>query len=334
VGAKIHEVVAMNNLSSNLHFLMVSFYQPTGTRYKILIESDAFPSDRYVLDSQIKFHGLDPEKAIIEIRPREGEHAIRTEDILKIVDDNAEDFALIMMSGVQYYTGQFFDMAAITDAGRKVGAKVGFDLAHAIGNVPLRLHDWKVDFAVWCSYKYLNSGPGNVGGIFVHEEHGSKPELPRFTGWWGNEEEVRFKMDKVFNPMYGADGWQVSNNNVLALAAHQASLEIFEKAGMDKLRQKSELLTGYLEFLIVLISGNTGVLEIISPNNPEERGCQLSLMVHKGGKEVFDRLYCQGVVGDWRNPNVIRLAPTPLYNSFEEIFLFAKILEQSLSEFA
>lgn len=334
VGAKIHEVVAMNNLSSNLHFLMVSFYQPTGTRYKILIESDAFPSDRYILDSQIKFHGLDPEKAIIEIRPREGEHTLRTEDILKIVDDNAEDFALIMMSGVQYYTGQFFDMAAITDAGRRVGAKVGFDLAHAIGNVPLRLHDWKVDFAAWCSYKYLNSGPGNVGGIFVHEEHGSKPELPRFTGWWGNEQEVRFKMDKAFNPMYGADGWQVSNNNVLALAAHQASLEIFEKAGMDKLRQKSELLTGYLEFLIVLISGNTGVLEIISPNNPEERGCQLSLMVHKGGKEVFDRLYCQGVVGDWRNPNVIRLAPIPLYNSFEEIFRFAKILEQSLSEFA
>jgi kynureninase len=334
VGAHPHEVVAMNNLSSNLHFLMVSFYRPSATRNKILVESDAFPSDRYIMDSQVKFHGYDPEKTIIEVKPREGEHTLRTEDILRVIYENANDLALIMMSGVQYYTGQFFDLAAITEAGKKVGAQVGFDLAHAIGNVPLQLHDWEVDFAVWCSYKYLNSGPGNVGGIFVHEIHGSKPNLPRFSGWWGNQEQVRFKMEKTFYPMFGADGWQVSNNNVLALAAHQASLDIFDRAGINNLRLKSELLTGYLEFLIDLIGAESGVLKIISPTNSKDRGCQLSIRVNKGGKSVFAALYNQGVIGDWREPDVIRLAPTPLYNNFEEIFRFAKILEQSLIKFA
>lgn len=333
-GAHAHEVVAMNSLSGNLHFLMVSFYRPAAGRFKILVESDAFPSDRYILDSQVKFHGYDPQKAIIEVKPREGEYTLRTEDIVKAIDENSKDLALVMMSGVHYYTGQYFDLPSITEAGRKAGAKVGFDLAHAIGNVPLQLHDWKVDFAVWCSYKYLNSGPGNVGGVFVHDMHANRPDLPRLTGWWGNEEQFRFKMDSAFRPMFGADGWQVSNNNVLALAAHQASLEIFEKAGMDNLRLKSELLTGYLEFLIVLIGAQTGVFRIISPTNPAERGCQLSLMVNKGGRSVFDVLYDRGVVGDWREPDVLRLAPTPLYNSYEEIFRFAKILEQSLVKFA
>ncbi|MEX2592840.1 MAG: kynureninase [Anditalea sp.] len=330
MGAKAHEVVAMNTLTSNLHFLMVSFYQPTKSRFKIITESDAFPSDRYMLESQVKFHGYDPEEAIIAINPREGEHTLRTGDILQMIQANAEELALVMMSGVQYYTGQLFDIEAITAAGHKAGAKVGFDLAHAVGNVPLQLHDWKVDFSSWCTYKYLNSGPGNIAGVFVHEKYAEETDLQRFAGWWGHDQDERFKIGKDFKPMYGADGWQLSNNNVLALAAHHASLDIFKAAGMDKLRSKSELLTGYLEFLIGLISGSTGVLEIITPKNPQERGCQLSLLIHKGGKAVFDELYHQGVVGDWRNPNVIRLAPTPLYNSFVEVFHFAKILEQSL----
>jgi len=331
VGAKEHEVVAMNNLSSNLHFLMVSFYQPTDKRFKIITEAGAFPSDMYMLETQVKFHGYDPKEAIIEIYPREGEHTLRTEDILDHIRAHQDDVALVMMAGLQYYTGQVFDMEAITKAAHKVGAKVGFDLAHAAGNAPLNLHDWGVDFATWCSYKYLNSGPGNISGIFVHERHADNPDLPRFAGWWGHDEKERFKMEKGFKPMYGADGWQVANTNVLALAAHQASLELFEEAGMERLRKKSELLTGYLEFLIK--QTNSDVLEIITPNNPKERGCQLSLLVHKGGKDVFDEFYKNGIVGDWRHPNVIRVAPTPMYNSFMDVYKFAKILEQALHKF-
>lgn len=334
VGGHEHEVVAMNNLSSNLHFLMVSFYRPDEKRYKIITEAGAFPSDMYMLETQVKFHGLDPDKCIIELAPRAGEYILRTEDILKAIEENKENLALVMMAGLQYYTGQVFDMEKITHAAHEVGAYAGFDLAHAAGNVSLKLHDWGVDFATWCSYKYLNSGPGNISGIFVHEKHAESPELPRFAGWWGHDEGERFRMEKGFKPMYGADGWQLANSNVLALAAHQASLDIFEEAGMKRLRGKSELLTGYLEFLIQEISGESGVLQIITPKNPSERGCQLSLLIHKGGKAVFDEFYSHGVVGDWRNPNVIRIAPTPLYNSFLDVYQFAKILEQSLQKFA
>lgn len=328
LGAETNEVVAMNSLTANLHFLMVSFYQPSRNRFKIITESEAFPSDRYMLDSQVRFHGYDPEEAIIEIQPRPGEHTLRTEDILRVIEENKDNLALIMMSGVQYYTGQFFDLKTISQAGMRAGAKVGFDLAHAVGNVPLNLHDWGVDFAAWCSYKYLNSGPGNVAGLFVHAKHENCPDLPRFAGWWGHDEKERFRMEKDFKPMVGADGWQLSNNNVLALAAHQASLEIFEKAGLSNLCVKSELLTGYLEFLLGRIAKDQQV-EIITPNNPAERGCQISLLIHEGGKEIFDELYENGIIADWRNPNVIRLAPTPLYNSFEEVYRFAKQFEQS-----
>lgn len=334
VGAQEHEVVAMNNLSVNLHLLMVSFYQPTYERYKIIVEAGAFPSDQYMLETQIKFHGLDPLDVLIELKPRPGEHTLRTEDIVEEIRKQGDFLALVNMAGLQYYTGQLFDMKAITEAAHSVGALVGFDLAHAAGNAPLSLHDWDVDFATWCSYKYMNSGPGNVSGIFVHERFAERADLPRFAGWWGHDEGERFKMEKGFVPMYGADGWQLANSNVLALAAHQASLDIFQEAGMANLRAKSEKLTAYLEYLILQISGESGILEIITPKNPSERGCQLSLHIHRGGKAVFDEWYNQGVVGDWRNPNVIRLAPTPLYNSFLDVFRFAKILEHSLKKFA
>jgi kynureninase len=334
LGAQEHEVVAMNNLSTNLHLLMVSFYRPTAGKFKIITEAGAFPSDMYMLETQVRFHGFDPDEAIIEIGPRAGEHTIRTEDILDAIHTHQEELALVMMAGLQYYTGQVFDMKAISQACQQVGVPVGFDLAHAAGNVPLQLHDWGVDFATWCSYKYLNSGPGNISGVFVHERHAENPTLPRFAGWWGHDEGERFKMEKGFKPMFGADGWQLANSNVLALAAHQASLDIFHEVGMSELRKKSEQLTGYLEFLIQEISGDTGVLEIITPSSAQERGCQLSLLIHKGGKAVFDEFYKHGVVGDWRNPNVIRLAPTPLYNSFLDVYRFAKILEQSLKKFA
>ncbi|KPQ15550.1 MAG: kynureninase KynU [Algoriphagus marincola HL-49] len=334
LGAQEHEVVAMNNLTVNLHLLMVTFYQPTKERYKILIEAGAFPSDQYMLESQVKWHGLDPETTIIEIKPREGEHTLRTEDIVAEIKRHGKELALVNMAGLQYYSGQLFDMKAITKAAHEVGALAGFDLAHAAGNAPLSLHDWEVDFATWCSYKYLNSGPGNVSGIYIHEKYADRPDLPRFAGWWGHNEAQRFLMEKGFIPMFGADGWQLANSNVLALAAHQASLDIFQKAGIKNLRKKSELLTGYLEFLIQEISGESGILEIITPENPSERGCQLSLLIHQGGKAVFDEWYQHGVVGDWRNPNVIRLAPAPLYNSFMDVFRFAKILEQSLNKFA
>lgn len=334
VGAHEHEVVAMNNLSVNLHLLMVSFYKPTKDRYKIIVEAGAFPSDQYMLETQVKFHGLDPEDAIVELKPRQGEHTLRTEDILTEIKKQGASLAMVNMAGLQYYTGQVFDMKAITATAHEVGAYAGFDLAHAAGNAPLNLHDWDVDFATWCSYKYMNSGPGNVSGVFVHERFAERPDMNRFAGWWGHDQEQRFKMEKGFMPMYGADGWQLSNSDVIGLAVHQASLDLFQEAGMVNLRKKSEQLTAYLAYLITEISGKSGVLEIITPNNPTERGCQLSLHIHRGGKAVFDEWYKQGVVGDWRNPNVIRLAPTPLYNSFLEVFRFAKILEQSLKKFA
>lgn len=332
VGAKAEEVVAMNNLSSNLHFMMVSFYRPSAKRYKILMEGGAFPSDQYAVESQVKFHGYTPEEAIIEVFPRKGEHTLRTEDILAAIDQHRNELALVLFAGLQYYTGQVFDMPAITKAGQAAGARVGFDLAHAAGNVPLKLHDWGVDFAVWCSYKYLNSGPGSNGGVFVHERHASNADLPRFAGWWGQDEKERFLMQKGFKPMQGVDGWQLSNGNILPLAAQRASLEIFMEAGMENLRQKSLELTGYLEYLLQKeVSSEENQIQIITPADPEARGCQLSLFVEKNGKKLFEQISNAGVIGDWREPNVIRVAPTPLYNTFSDVYRFAQLLKQAIS---
>ncbi|MEX2568913.1 MAG: kynureninase [Cyclobacteriaceae bacterium] len=333
LGALPEEVVAMNSLSVNLHLLLVSFYRPKGKKFKILTEAGAFPSDQYILESQVKYHGFLPDEAILEMVPQPGEHLLRTADMLEKIRNHKDELALVMMSGVQYYTGQFFDLEAISREASMHGIKVGFDLAHAIGNVPLSLHEWGVDFATWCSYKYLNSGPGNVSGIFVHQKHAENFALPRFAGWWGHREEERFLMEKGFKPMPGADGWLLSNDNVLGLAAHQASLEIFAEAGMGNLRKKSELLTGYLEFIIRTIGGESGQFEIITPSKSESRGNQVSLFIHRGGKAVFDEWAKEGVVGDWRNPNVIRLAPVPLYNSFREVFEFGQIMKTSLRKF-
>ncbi|WP_323758386.1 kynureninase [Roseivirga sp.] len=330
VGAKPIEVVSMNNLSVNLHLLMVSFFKPTKTRYKVICEAGAFPSDQYMFETQLKFHGLNPDEALIELKPRTGEHTLRGEDILSKIAELDDELALVLIGGVQYYTGQLFDMKAITEAGQKVGAKVGFDLAHAFGNVPLQLHDWNVDFATWCSYKYLNSGPGNVSGIFIHERYANDSSLDRFAGWWGHDEKERFKMKKGFQPMPGADGWQLSNVNVISTASHLAALELFDEVGIEKLRKKSLQLTGYLEFLIKDIAGDSGIFEIITPSDPEQRGCQLSIFFHKDGRRLFDALAAAGVIADWREPNVIRIAPVPLYNRFEDVYQFAHLLKKNL----
>jgi kynureninase len=327
VGAKPSEVVAMNQLTVNLHLMMVSFYQPTSQRYKILTEAGAFSSDQYAFESQIKFHGLHPEKTLIELKPREEEFTLRTEDILDAINTHGQDLALIIFGGVQYYTGQYFNIKKITDAGRKAGAIVGYDLAHAIGNVNLNLHKDDVDFAVWCSYKYLNSGPGGIAGAFIHEKHFNH-SLPRFAGWWGHTEKERFEMKKGFKPMAGADGWQVSNVPILQAAAHLASLQIFQSATMKALRQKSIALTGYLEFLLKEIDPFENYFAIITPSNPEERGCQLSLFAKRNGKKIFNSITKSGISADWRDPNVIRVAPVPLYNTFEEVFKFCEVVRK------
>lgn len=329
-GAKTSEVVAMNQLTVNLHLLMVSFYRPSGKRFKILAEAGAFSSDQYVFESQLKYHGHDPAEALIEIRPREGESFLRTEDIVSVIEENAESLSLILFGAVQYYTGQFFDVKTITDRGHKAGAIVGFDLAHAMGNVTLNLHDDGVDFAAWCSYKYLNSGPGAIAGAFVHERHGRDSGLPRFAGWWGYNEKERFAMKKGFHGMTGVDGWQLSNHPILQGAAHLASLEIIHEAGMKNLRKKSLQLTGYLEFWLNAIDPESHYYKLLTPANPHERGCQLSLFMKQNGKKVFERLAGARVIADWREPDVIRLAPVPLYNSFEEVFRFAKIFTEAL----
>jgi len=333
VGAKESEVVLMNTLTANLHFLMVSFYQPKGKRYKIICEAKAFPSDQYALETQVKFHGYDPEDALIEVGPRPGEHLINQDDIIAAIEQTGDELALIMIGGMNYYTGQIMDMKRITEAGHKVGAMVGFDLAHAAGNIKLEMHDWNVDFACWCTYKYINSGPGSIAGIFVHEKHGNNNELPRFAGWWGYKQETRFLMEPGFVPMEGADGWQLSNAPVLALAPIKASLDIFEEVGMEKLLDKQEKLTGYLEFIVNTISEETeGIsFEIITPTNKAERGCQLSILIKGKGKELFDYLVKNGVIGDWREPNVIRIAPVPLYNSFADIYQFGEILKAGIT---
>lgn len=333
VGAKPIEVVVTHSLTTNLHLLMVSFYRPQGKRTKLIYEAKAFPSDQYALESQVKFHGLDVEKDLIEIAPRQGEHLIREEDILAKIEEVGDELALVMIGGVNYYTGQLFDMKKITEATHKVGAIAGFDLAHAAGNINLKLHDWGVDFAAWCSYKYLNSSPGGVSGMFVHERHADKPELPRFAGWWGYDKETRFLMQPGFKPMKGAEGWQLSNAPVLGMAAHNASLDIFEEAGMERIGEKRDLLTAYMEFIIDEISGKNKencTFEIITPRDKKKRGAQLSILIHGQGKSLFDALSNEGIVADWREPNVIRVAPAPLYNSFEDVYYFGQILEKSI----
>lgn len=328
VGCLPNEVVVMNQLTVNLHLLMVSFYQPTQTKYKIICEAKAFPSDQYALESQVKFHGFDYNDAVIEVTPRQGEHIIRTEDILQVIEENKNELALVLFGGVNYYTGQVFDMKTITEAAHKVGVLCGFDLAHAAGNIELHLHDWNVDFACWCSYKYLNSGPGGVSGVYIHEKHATNTDLKRFAGWWGYEKETRFKMDRGFKAIPSAEGWQLSNAPILSMAAHKASLDIFEEAGVDKLRIKAKLLNSFLWFVIDEVNKEKSVFEIITPRNEAEHGCQISLLTGSNGKQIFDELTKQGVIADWREPNVIRIAPVPLYNSFEDVWKFGNVVSQ------
>lgn len=332
VGALDKEVVITHSLTTNLHLLMVSFYRPEGKRFKILCEGKAFPSDQYALESQVKFHGYEPKDAILEIFPRKGEHLIREEDILDTLARHGEEIALVMIGGVNYYTGQLFDMKSITDAGHKAGAVVGFDLAHAAGNVELYLHNWGVDFAAWCSYKYLNSSPGGVSGLFVHERHANNPNLPRFAGWWGHDKDLRFKMEPGFRPMEGAEGWQLSNAPILGMAAHLASLTIFDEVGMKAISAKRNDLTAYLEFIIHAISSSSEKVnfEIITPTDKTKRGAQLSILAHGQGKDLFDALSGSGVVADWREPNVIRIAPAPLYNSYEDVYHFGQRLKAAI----
>lgn len=325
VGAKPSEVVAANTLTVNLHLLMLSFFKPTGKRTKLIMEAGAFPSDQYAMETQMQLHGLVPEDNIIELSPRDGEHTLRKEDILTAIKDAGDTLALVMMGGVNYYTGQYYPLAEITKAAHAVGAKCGFDLAHAVGNVPLSLHDWEVDFACWCSYKYLNSGPGGVGGIFVHEQWANDPSVFRLAGWWGNDEKDRFNMKKGFIPAQGAAGWQMSNAPVFNMVAHRASLDIFDKVSMKDLRKKSLDLTAYLHFLLEDLKHLD--FEIITPINEEERGAQLSMLFKTDGRKVFDALTAEGVIADWREPNVIRVAPVPLYNTYEDVFRFYEILK-------
>lgn len=329
VGALPEETVMMNQLTVNLHLLMVSFYRPTKQRYKILCEAKAFPSDQYALQSQIKYHGYAIEDALIEIEPRKGEYAICHEDIYEAIEKNKDSLALIMIGGVNYFTGQVFDMKAITEAGHKAGAIVGFDLAHGAGNLKLALHDWGVDFAAWCSYKYLNSGPGSVAGAFVHQKHLKNTDLPMFAGWWGHDKKTRFLMDKTFVPMQTAERWQMSNAPIFAMAACRASLDIFDEVGMDALIERSARLTAYLEFIIGEVNKQkNNCLDIITPK--ENRGCQISIVANGYGKALYNKLIDYGVIPDWREPNVIRCAPVPLYNSFEDIYRFGEILKSLL----
>ncbi|HRH61269.1 MAG TPA: kynureninase [Chitinophagaceae bacterium] len=335
VGALPHEVVAMNSLTVNLHLLMVSFYRPTKQRYKIICEAKAFPSDQYAFESQVKYHGLHPDDAIIEISPRTGETYLRTEDIISTIQQHGDSTALVLFGGVNYYTGQCYDMEAITKAAHNAGAYAGFDLAHAAGNVSLQLHDWNADFACWCSYKYLNSGPGGVAGAYIHEQHAAQTSLaamPRFAGWWGYTKHTRFKMDKGFEAIPTAEGWQLSNAPVLSMAAHKASLDIFEEAGMERLHAKRKMLAAYLRYLLHDVGARVhkNAFEIITPVAENERGCQVSILMNERGKETFDALTKHGVVADWREPNVIRIAPVPLYNTFKDVWEFAQVMENVL----
>ncbi len=332
VGGEAREVVVMNSLTVNLHLMMVSFYRPTSNRHKILIEDQAFPSDRYAVQSQIRYHGFDPDQSTCLLSPRDGEATIRPDDLCDLIEREGDEIALILLPGVQYYTGQVFDMAAIARLGHEKGCMVGLDLAHAVGNIPLCLHDWDADFAVWCTYKYLNAGPGAVGGCFVHARHGIAVDLPRLSGWWGHDKTNRFEMIHPFQASSGAEGWQLSNPPILSLAAIRASLDVFSDAGfMQPLRHKSEKLTGYLDWLLRHEPGPA--VDIITPPAPEDRGCQLSLRV-RGGKALFEKLDEAGIVSDWREPDVIRVAPVPLYNSYEDCFRFVRILKSLSGKFS
>lgn len=337
VGAKPEEVCPMNTLTVNLHLLLVSFYRPEQKRFKIIMEAGAFPSDQYAIESQVRFHGYDPAEAIIEVAPREGEYTLHTEDITRLIAENADELALVMFGGINYFTGQWFDMPAITEAGHKAGAIVGFDLAHAAGNVPLQLHDWDIDFACWCSYKYQNSGPGGISGIFVHEKHFGDQTLDRFAGWWGYKESTRFKMEKGFIPEQGADGWQISCSQVMPMALYHASLKIFRKAGfIDPLRKKSIALTAYLIYIIGKVNEAVGYeqYKVITPANENDRGAQVSIIAKGDAKRIFEKLVDNNVLGDWREPNVIRLSPVPIYNSFEDVYRAGELLLQLSKEMA
>jgi kynureninase len=333
LGAKKAEITVMNSLTVNLHLLMVSFYKPTSKRYKILMEAGAFPSDQYAVESQARFHGFDPKDAVIEVAPRAGETTLRTEDILKQIADNADELALVLFGGINYYTGQFFDLEAIAKTGHAAGAIVGFDLAHAAGNVPLKLHDWDADFACWCSYKYMNSGPGGISGIFVHEKHFEDKSLNRFAGWWGYRRDKQFLMAPGFEAENGAEGWNVSTSPILLMALHRASLDIFEKVGgLTALRTKSETLTGYLEYKINEVNKKYGedAYQIITPADKCQRGCQLSVVCKRDAKAIFNYLADNGVIGDWREPDVIRLSPVPLYNSYADVYKASESLFKAL----
>jgi kynureninase len=330
VGARPQEVVVMNALTVNLHFLFVSFYRPTPERYHILIEDDVFPSDRYAVTSHLKWHGYDPAEALLALAPRPGEATLRTEDIEAVLARAGHRIALVWLGGVNYYTGQAFDMARIAAAGHAQGCPVGFDLAHAAGNLPLRLHDWNVDCAAWCSYKYINAGPGAVAGCFVHERYAHRPDLPRLAGWWGHNKASRFDMPSGFDPIPGAEGWQVSNPPILQLAALRASMDLFDEVGMAPLRAKSERLTGYLEFLLDhhALAGVT----LITPRDPQQRGAQLSLRFDRAGQDIHQRLTRALVICDWREPDVIRVAPVPWYNTFQDVYTFIELLVRAHAE--
>ena len=330
VGALPAEVVVMNQLTVNLHLMLVSFYKPQGKRNKIICEAKAFPSDQYTFETHIRHHKLNPGDTIVEVYPREGEHTIRTEDILQTIEKHRDEVALVMFSGINYYSGQLFDIPAITNAAHKAGAIAGFDLAHAAGNVDLHLHEWGVDFACWCSYKYLNSGPGAIGAVFIHERHHHDSTLSRFAGWWGYDQATRFKMEKGFKPMKGAEGWQLSTPSFILYASHKTALDIFEQAGWDKIKEKRKLLNDYLWFLLDAVNESVSekIIEFITPRDPAERGCQVSMLMLKRGREIFDALSKEGVMTDWREPNVIRIAPVPLYNTYEEVWHFADILKK------
>ncbi|MEJ2595702.1 MAG: kynureninase [bacterium] len=331
VGAKPLEVVFMNTLTTNLHLLMATFYKPTAERYKILIESDAFPSDRYAIASQIKWHGYDPADALVVAHPGSRDVLIDHAEWDEVMEREGDKIALILIGGLNYYTGQFFDLKYIAELGHRYGCMVGFDLAHAAGNVELQLHDSGADFAAWCSYKYLNAGPGSLGAVFIHERHARNSTLPRLAGWWGHNKATRFNMRYDFDPLPGAEGWQLSNPPILSMAAIRASLDIFTRATMPALRQKSLRLTGFLEFLLDRVSDER--IGIITPRNPMERGCQLSIQVKNTNKRLFELLTEKGVVADWREPDVIRVAPAPLYNTYEEVFHFVERMKLSLKEF-
>jgi len=327
VGAKSSEVVVMNQLTVNLHLMLVSFYQPAGKRFKIICEAKAFPSDQYAFETHVRHHGFDPEKAVIEVKPREGELTLRTEDIISVIQEHGEETALILFGGINYYTGQLFDLKTITAAGHEAGALVGFDLAHAAGNVALQLHDWNVDFACWCSYKYLNSGPGAIGGAFIHEKHHAA-NLTRFAGWWGYDINTRFKMEKGFVPMPGAEGWQLSTPAIFLYAAHRAALEIVETAGWEAIQEKRLKLNSFLWSLLEELDQETGgqQLRFITPREAHARGCQVSMLMLQNGKDVYDGLMKAGFIVDWREPDVIRFAPVPLYNSYTEVWNFVQAL--------